>query len=378
MLRHKELGRIQVPIGEILIGERIRTEPGDLDLLALSISLHGLLDPIIVHQIEEHKYELVDGFCRISAMKMLHKTEIDCRLFSTLDEETKRTLELELCLRRKSLTYAEEAKACKSILEAKRRKSILGGIGRFSGVIKNKDVAKEIGMSEAAFSQNIKIADALEAHPELGNLKNKKEVLHAISKGEYKCLAEGTSHAVFLESFIVDTPLNMVSSITNKIVDFAILHPDVVDEELFTSVNSKLKLGGAMIIFTTMEDVPKWTTIAGKQNLYTSPSPYIWHIKGEDTYMPFVWIGKAREMPLRAIPMHLSYPRTKTAMSLKAKPYNLMSTLIKSNTESLGFVVSTPCEDIETIRVCIDLNRNIRGSCMDKILHDRLIMSLQK
>lgn len=378
MSEPKEHGRIQIPISEIIIGERIRQDVGDIEVLALSISNHTLLNPIIVHQVETHKYELVDGYRRILAFKRMHKKEIDARLFDSLDQESKFRLEVELCLRRKSLTYVEEARACKRLLLEKRRHSTLGGIGRFTGMVKNKEIAMELGMSESAFSINLKIADALELHPELEEIKTKNELLQRINKGEYTAIHDGAVIKLYQENYIVDTPINLVNSVANKIVDLAILHPNSYDEELVRATCGKLKMGGSLIVFTTHQHFADYKKVLEELNLYVCETPYIWYIKNEDTYLPFLWAGKSREMPLRMMSQHITVPRSKMALSLKAKPYNLISTLVKSNTEIGQFVLVPTCDDIDTIRFCIDAQRNVRAATTDKILRDRLLMTVNQ
>ena len=378
MSHPNEFGKVVIPISEIIIGERIRQEAGDIEVLALSISLHSLIDPIIVHETERGRYELVDGYRRILAHKKMGKKDIEARLFSTLDDETKFQLELELCLRRKSLSFVEEARACKRILLEKRRHSTIGGIGRFTGMVKNKDIAMQLGMSESSFSVNLKIADALDSHPELECIKTRNELLTKINKQEYTVVNDGTAMKIYQESYVVDTPINLVSAIGNKMIDLALLHPTLFDEELVETLIPKLKMGGSVIIFMSHEFFPAYKNLLESLHIYVAPTPYIWYIKNEDTYLPFLWAGKSREMPLRMMPLHITVPRSKTALSLKAKPYNLISTLVKNNTEPGHFVVSTHCEDLDTIRFCMDSQRNVRAATTDKILRDRLLMTIGK
>lgn len=69
----------QVPISSIKIGDRFRTDMGDIESLAKSISEHGLLQPI---GIDENR-NLVFGARRIEAHKALNRVLIDCKTIYT-------------------------------------------------------------------------------------------------------------------------------------------------------------------------------------------------------------------------------------------------------------------------------------------------------
>jgi hypothetical protein len=137
----------------------------------------------------------------------------------------------------------------------------------------------------------------------------------------------------------------------------------------------KLKLGGSLIVFTEMEDMAGWYPVLGALDLHMEKQPMIWNVKGEHTYYSYFWLGKNRTQPIRLIPPHVTHPRGPDSMSLKAKAPLLLKRFINCCTEQSGFVVVPGCEDIDTIKVAYDMNRNIRASCSDVILRDRLIMS---
>ncbi len=364
------IGRGKIPINQIIIGERLRSDTGDIDVLALNISAHGWVEPVVVHQIEEHKYELISGYRRILACKRLGYTEIEYVEFERLNPDDKVLLELELNVRRKSLTYLEEAHACKKLIDMKR----VSNAGRVShGVrpVRNKEIALQLGISEPALSQNLAIATALEEHPEMASIKTKKEFLQRIARKEYTVVT--ATKTALSESYILGDLIETTKNLPQKSVDFAILTEP--SEDLVTALAPKIKLGGSFVIFCDFVDVSKWKPVLDKLSLYISPCPYMWVIKGEDSYATYIWVGKGREQPLRPMPLHLTQARSKTALSKIAKPYALASMLYRTNTEVANFIYIPQCEDLDSIRCAIDMDRNVRGVTMDKILRDRLLMT---
>jgi ParB-like chromosome segregation protein Spo0J len=77
-----------VPIAKIIIGDRARTNLGDIDALARSIeenttdNFDGLLHPILLTS----QYKLVAGFRRLKAFEKLGRTHIRCIRVTSLDD----------------------------------------------------------------------------------------------------------------------------------------------------------------------------------------------------------------------------------------------------------------------------------------------------
>ncbi len=71
---------MKIKISKIKIGKRLRTESGDLDELAESIKVYGLLSPIIIKPIpnsSKHTHKLLAGWRRINACKILQLESIE-------------------------------------------------------------------------------------------------------------------------------------------------------------------------------------------------------------------------------------------------------------------------------------------------------------
>lgn len=372
----KRLGEKDIPIRDIKIGDRIREDLGDLNGLQLSIEINGLLQPIIVQQGDNSGYELIDGERRIQVYKRMGNPSIPCQLFEYLDDLRKAEIEMELCVKRKGLTYAEEARAVRDIVEQRKKRGMTSGISKFGTSSKHKDIADSLGISPQTLSQCLTIANALDEHPQIEILcSSKSQALKMISRKEFISPNESITRQHFLEYFTVQSPISLLEGIDGRIADLIILHPKTVDPDLVYMAEKKLRLGGSLILFIEMEDMAGWYPILGALDMHLEKQPMIWNVKGENTYYSYFWLGKNRTTPIRLIPPHVTHPRGNDSMSIKAKAPLLIKRFINCCTEQGGFVVVPGCEDIDTVKIAYDMSRNIRASCEDVILRDRLIMS---
>lgn len=95
-----------IPIDDIVVGDRLREDYGDIDGLANSIMEHGLFHPLTV----DADSNLVAGERRLRALKQLGFLEVEVRRWNTLTELERRELELEENIRRKDLTEIERSR----------------------------------------------------------------------------------------------------------------------------------------------------------------------------------------------------------------------------------------------------------------------------
>lgn len=370
---------VKIKINDVIIGDRARTEMGDIESMALSLQIEQQLLPIIVDIAAGGKYKLVEGERRIRAARQLGWTMIEAILLNTLTDVRRKELELIHCVQREQLTFMEEANAVKKLVEARKNAVLTGGIAKFGRTIRNKDVAMELNMTESRMSENLKIATALEEHPELcADTSSRTEFLRKVRNRDYFVPDGGHLQTTYKENFLVTTPMGCLDTINDKIIDLVILHPDKFNKELLTESYKRLKSTGQVILFCPHQDMRRWEDALQELKMNMGPQPYIWHIKGENDYQNYLWAGKNLLSPIRPMMNMIQAARPEGNLSGKSKPMQLMTNIIKCTTERSAFVVIPCCEDIESVRCCIELGRNVRAATSNKIMRDRLVLSVVK
>lgn len=110
---------MKVRIDDIIIGRRIRRDAGDLTDLVDSIRRHGLMNPVTVTE----KLELVAGFRRIAACRILGMDEIECRIVAPASKLEILLMEADENRARKNLTSSDMDR-----FEAEHRYLTAGGL----------------------------------------------------------------------------------------------------------------------------------------------------------------------------------------------------------------------------------------------------------
>jgi DNA modification methylase len=168
-------GTLKVNITEIIIGEKNRTDMGDLLSLASSMSSNGLLNPIIITR----DNQLISGLRRLEAAKLLKWEKIEVRLFETLSPVERRKVEIEEDLAQKKIRSWQEEVALKKelhdLLQAEKGARKAGPRGKKNWSQKN--TADRLGVAKTSLSEDIRLADALKAFPELAKATTKKDAI---------------------------------------------------------------------------------------------------------------------------------------------------------------------------------------------------------
>lgn len=124
--------------------------------LALSIKENGLIQPIVVREVDNH-YEIIAGERRYRAMMMTGFTEIPV-IINDMSDKTSATVALIENIQREDLNVVDEAKAYKEIL-------------RLQGITQN-ELAKRLGKSQSSIANKIRLLDL--PQPVLNALSDKK------------------------------------------------------------------------------------------------------------------------------------------------------------------------------------------------------------
>lgn len=71
----------EVNVADIIVSKRLRRDGGDIEELADSIKLYGLLNPITLRR-DGNQYVLLAGWRRLEAHRMLHRPTVQASVIS--------------------------------------------------------------------------------------------------------------------------------------------------------------------------------------------------------------------------------------------------------------------------------------------------------
>ena len=139
----------EVPISDIVItgwNPRKSFDKEALEELAASIKEHGILEPLVVRQVNG-SYELVAGERRLRAAKLAGLDKVPVVVKDLTDQEVREIMLLEN-LQREDLNPIEEAQALKALLE--------------EGNITQAELGKRLGKSQAWVANRLRLLEAPE------------------------------------------------------------------------------------------------------------------------------------------------------------------------------------------------------------------------
>lgn len=173
---------INVPIDEIIVGERFRKEYKDIPSLAESIKQHGLLQPIVIADDKR----LIAGGRRLEACKHAGLSTIPAVFRSEVDELTLRELELEENIQRDNLTWLEQSNLTAEIDRLKRLK-YGDGSSNLNQTTENEgwtvyDTAEAINKSTGTVSLDLTAARVVEMVPELADEPDRNAAISKFDK----------------------------------------------------------------------------------------------------------------------------------------------------------------------------------------------------
>lgn len=146
--------RILIPTANIIEGDRVRADYGDLESLAASIKDQGLIHPIVI----DLNYRLVAGGRRFRAMRdVLKLPEIEVNFIEVADDAVLRRLEAEENVRRKDMTWQEQVRSIKLVHQHQALQSALKGQGWTQSM-----TGQLLGKSQANVSYALQIATLLD------------------------------------------------------------------------------------------------------------------------------------------------------------------------------------------------------------------------
>ena len=158
---------LQIPIEDIIPNRfqpRLAFDDASLKELAESIKQHGIIQPLVLRRLGE-KYEIIAGERRYKAATMAGLTSVPA-ILSNLDDNASAEVAIVENVQRKDLTAIEEARSFKALLD--------------KGYMTQEDLAKKMGLSQAAISNKLRLLSLDESVQE-AVLKEKISERHARS-----------------------------------------------------------------------------------------------------------------------------------------------------------------------------------------------------
>jgi ParB/RepB/Spo0J family partition protein len=188
-----DLGTVKIiNIQDILFdaSKRGRQDYGNIAELAQSIKEQGLIEPLVVYSPKlEPPFELIAGGRRYKALQMLGATLVSVRIYDhELSERERKVIELFENLRRKDLSFIEQAnmtRALNDTLKSIHGQKLLGGASTVGH--STRDTARLLGVTNTTVLKSLKISEMHEQFPELGleQKKNAAAALHTIDRLTY-------------------------------------------------------------------------------------------------------------------------------------------------------------------------------------------------
>jgi ParB/RepB/Spo0J family partition protein len=243
-----------IPMSSIIKGHRYREDLGNINELQDSISANGLWHPIVVMEFDEpeegveQKYALIAGGRRFAACTNLGWTEIRATIYPhSLNDHEKRLLELLENIDRKDMEYQEQVALTACVHKTMQDLCGRKGAHPDSEGHSLRGTARMLGRSAASVSQDIKLAEAIEAIPELAKAKDKKEAFkllkHLEQNFEAKQIADrieseraATPEEVFkrqiMNGYMVKDFFEGIKDVPSNSIDLIELDPDWGDIDL--------------------------------------------------------------------------------------------------------------------------------------------------
>ena len=216
------------PTDVLINGERPRQRKdlGHIKELVASIEKFGQLQPIVITRTNE----LIAGGRRLAACT-LGGFKVKAIYSDELDPVVLREIELEENLQRKDLTPAEQVLATSELVNLKRK--LYGTPTRgIEGGFTLDDAAELIGKTRGSIIEDLQLAEAIKAFPDLAACKTKSEIKSAMKGMEriQNNIDALTKHEELIKTvaeftLVSDDALKHMLTVTDKSIDLLFTDP---------------------------------------------------------------------------------------------------------------------------------------------------------
>lgn len=211
----------EIPIDQIKIGERFRTDLGDLTSLIESIKEKGIIQPITVSS----NGLLLAGGRRLAAAREAGLTHVPVISRKISDEADAREIELIENIARKDMTWAERANLEKRIFMLRSEQDPNWSV---------RKQAEELEQGKSSTHRRMELAEAIEAIPELALCKTEDEAWKKWQRIQEEVIIEAltqkkeqvSDRTLFAKNhYMIGDAIEGMKSCTAGIVGFAEVDP---------------------------------------------------------------------------------------------------------------------------------------------------------
>lgn len=293
-----------VEITKVQVGPRFRTDNRDMETLKKSMSLRGLIQPIVV----DRSYNLIAGARRLACAKELQWPSIGYTFRDQVDELTAREIELEENLCREAFTAEEEVNAILAIHTLKQAKYGKAQAGSSDGW-KLEDTALSLGISTAKAQMYISVGKNVDKFPSVRVALRDSGILEAFKTLRYEqekiatnilseIASQGTDKTV-AEAQASENPEELLKACA-KLVDEMLFNMDCLDfvkhlpdasiHLVHTDPPYAINIKDIKKTGEFKGDVYENDTATEFVRLWTNLAPHLYRILVPDSFS-FVWIS---------------------------------------------------------------------------------------
>ena len=410
----------KVKVADVKIKEeRFREDYGDIEELAVSITRYGLLHPIVV----DDELNLIAGERRLKAHMKLGITDIEVKQLKEMSSLECREIEIEENLKRKDFTWPEEVKAKHEIDKIKRElygSAIKGHGGGWS----IRDTADSVGTSLGTVSRDLRLAKAMDEHPELAKEASKdaawkkyqkmkermlvdeladkvkvsvdvKCLVNGDSKVEMKKLKSGSVDLVFTDppfAIALDKGFKSADAWAGKVYDDELQHVMDTISLVVAECYRVLKEDRHMYIWFAVQHYDYVYRLLVNAGFNVSPVPCVWFKKGgggaggsEYAYasnyeMFFLCMKGRRALNKLGQPNVWEEPRVAPQRKVHPteKPTALIRRIIEQSSQAGELVIDPFAGSSSTLVAAYQMNREAWGCELDKEYYGQGVLKLEK
>lgn len=390
-----------------------------IDSLKDSISQQGQHHPIIVQE-RDHpgmviKYRIIAGRKRLQAMFELKTKEISAKILpANLTDDQCLEISLHENIKRYNLPWYEEVQKKRELHELRQRMNGVAkpGTPRLSSKDKGwsqADTAKELQMAVGAFSQDLYLANALDANPSLKKVKDKTTALRLVKQQTKRIISEAESllpSEMEMNQVFLGDSYDILSQFPSGIFDACITDPpwseyqrdksltmDDSTVRVFEQVFRTLKSDSFLYLITSITDFYLYLQELPKFGFKCQSYPIMWQKTRTITHGRHPWEyardyepiliavkGSPVLVPTTEQSAILSYENLHYTKMIHPheKPTELIKKIISDCTYEGGKILEPFAGSGVVLSTAKEMNRTFIGIEREKSFYDNICRRLEK